>query len=227
MHKISINKSLELIKKCSALVFDFDGVLVDSVSIKTSAFEAMYKNFGIHVSDKVKEHHIANGGMSRKEKFYHYHKNFLNITLNKNEIDVLSNIFSDLVTKKIIESPEIKGSRKFLEKCKFDNKFCFINSATPFYDLKKITSKRKIDNFFNSIYGSESSKVENLKTIFNDFNISPKQTLFFGDALADLEASFETKCNFIGIGNDFRKIINSIERKEKKVLVIKDFQMLV
>ena len=60
-----------------AIVFDFDGVIVDSVPIKTEAFRELYWPYGEEVVHKVAEHHIKNGGLPRSKKFKIYHNKFL------------------------------------------------------------------------------------------------------------------------------------------------------
>ena len=52
-----------------AILFDFDGVLVESVDIKTKAFAKLFENEGPEIVNKVVEYHLANGGVSRFKKF--------------------------------------------------------------------------------------------------------------------------------------------------------------
>ena len=63
------------------IFFDFDGVILDSVDCKTQAFEAMYAQHGQEIADQVKKHHLENGGVSRFEKFKHWHKKHLGIEI--------------------------------------------------------------------------------------------------------------------------------------------------
>ena len=81
------------------LIFDFDGVLAESVHIKTHAFYKLYEKYGNEIAEKVVKHHKANGGMSRFDKFPYYHKTFLNIELTNEDIEILSNNFSNMVIK--------------------------------------------------------------------------------------------------------------------------------
>ena len=64
-----------------SIIFDFDGVIVESNNIKTNAFEGLYKPFGNEIAKKVIEHHVTHGGISRFEKFKLYHKELLGIDL--------------------------------------------------------------------------------------------------------------------------------------------------
>ena len=64
--------------KLEQIFFDFDGVLVDSVQVKTKTFETLFAKYGKEVQEKVIKHHLENGGMSRYKKFQHYYNSFLN-----------------------------------------------------------------------------------------------------------------------------------------------------
>ena len=68
-------------------------------------------------AEKAVEHHILNGGMSRFEKVKFYHKNFLDIELNSNQINLICSKFSSIVVNSVIESSLFKGTINFLEKC--------------------------------------------------------------------------------------------------------------
>jgi phosphoglycolate phosphatase-like HAD superfamily hydrolase len=203
----------DMISSKSVFVFDFDGVLADSVDIKAQAFAKLYQPYGNKVVDMVVDHHWRNGGMSRFDKFKYYHKNFLNTSLNNKEIRELSKNFSDLVVTSVINSPEIGGVNKFLENYCINDKLCFVNSATPTNEIIKIVSQRKMDKFFVSVYGSPKSKFNNLKSIFSEYNLTPEKTVFFGDAVSDLSAADRAGCEFIGVGNYLNSVLSRSKRK--------------
>ena len=76
------------------IFFDFDGVIVESVSAKTDAFEEMYLPYGKDIAAKVVEYHKLHGGVSRYEKFKYFHKEFLNEVINQEKVDELAIQFS-------------------------------------------------------------------------------------------------------------------------------------
>ena len=49
--RMNVLKKLTNIK---AIIFDFDGVIVDSIEAKTNAFEQLYNRYGDDVKQKVK-----------------------------------------------------------------------------------------------------------------------------------------------------------------------------
>jgi len=182
--------------KYKNIIFDFDGVLAESVSVKTQAFHDLYKQYGSDVAYKVVKHHEANGGMSRYEKFPYYHKKFLNIELSENDINQLSDDFSKLVVNGVINAEEVNGALLFLKKydkrCKY-----WIVSATPENEIIKIADKRGIAGFFVKIYGSPNKKPDIVKEILTDYNLPKNETVFLGDSMSDFEAADKNKIDFI------------------------------
>ena len=146
-----------MFKQVKNIFFDFDGVILDSVDCKTQAFQKMYSKFGNDISKKVKKYHLENGGISRFDKFKFWHKEHLNILLNKNEINELANEFSKLVFQKVIESKEIPGVMSFIknnhEKLKF-----WVITGTPTSEILKIIDQLELKSFFIGTYGSPQKK---------------------------------------------------------------------
>ena len=50
------------------IIFDFDGVITESVDIKSAGFSEIYKPYGPPNVNKVVKHHEANGGLSQFKK---------------------------------------------------------------------------------------------------------------------------------------------------------------
>jgi phosphoglycolate phosphatase-like HAD superfamily hydrolase len=180
-------------------IFDFDGVLVDSVDVKTQAFAEIYRTYGNEVVDKVVTHHLQNGGMNRCQKFRYYHSQILGLPVRSDEIEMLSNRFSKIIVKKILACKEIAGTSNLLEYCKQKKIVCAINSATPQNELEYLVLMRGWHENYHYIMGSPESKYENLNSIINKVGCKKKQVLFFGDSKNDYSASVECKVDFVGI----------------------------
>jgi beta-phosphoglucomutase-like phosphatase (HAD superfamily) len=181
------------------LVFDFDGVLADSVAVKTEAFGQLFSPYGKRVQDRVVSHHLAHGGMTRKEKFVHYFDQFLGRSLDGEKLEALCRQFSDLVVERVIAAPEIQGARAFLERACKAGIPCYVDSATPDGELERILAHRGIDGYFQKALGSDRSKRENLEAILKMSQTRPEDCLFFGDAASDCEAAEEVGTGFMGI----------------------------
>ncbi len=123
-------EEMMVLNKFDALVLDFDGVLADSVEVKTKAFALLYGYYGPEIVAKVVDHHRRNGGMARTEIFKHYHNAFLGQPLDESGLENLCNRFSQLVVDEVVEAEEIPGAGAFLSKSSRVVP-CFVVSATP------------------------------------------------------------------------------------------------
>jgi len=61
--------SIKKITIYKTLVFDCDGVVLNSNKIKTQAFYEATKQFGHESAQALVDYHVANGGISRYAKF--------------------------------------------------------------------------------------------------------------------------------------------------------------
>jgi HAD superfamily hydrolase (TIGR01549 family) len=183
-----------------AIIFDFDGVVLDSVHVKTKAFAQLYSEYGNEIEQKVVDYHLLNGGISRFEKFKYYHENYLGITLTTKQISKLADRFSKIVYDKVCNSKYIPGAEEFLSYC--NKKYLtFICTGTPENEMLKILDQKNLSQFFNSVHGSPKGKVEIIDEILKLNKLDPSEVLFIGDAMTDYNASHKTNLDFIGVRN--------------------------
>jgi len=178
------------------IFFDFDGVLVESVNVKTDAFKKMYLPYGDDIAAKVVEYHLANGGVSRFEKIKYWHRNHLKKELTEEEIKTLANKFSEIALQGVIEAEEVKGAYDFLKK-NHDKYQCWIITGTPGEEIIHILHQKNWSKFFKSAYGSPEKKYFWANHIITTYNLNPAETVFVGDALADYEAATQSGVIFI------------------------------
>jgi len=181
--------------KIKHIFFDFDGVLAESVNIKTEAFRQMYLSHGDAFAQRVVDHHLANGGMSRYEKFKLYNGEWLGEKLNEEKINELAEIFSNLVFDGVVNADEVLGSFDFLSTSGEYKKH--IVTGTPTIEIKPILEKRKMAHFFAGIYGSPEKKEYWVREVLTKEAVDPKECVFVGDALADYEAAKKNNVTFI------------------------------
>lgn len=183
--------------KFDAIVFDFDGVLVESVDVKTQAFAAIYEPFGTDVMRRVVEWHLAHGGVSRFDKFRHFHREFLGQPLGAIEEQNLGRRFSQMVEEAVVESPWVPGAREFLE-ANYASIPLYLASGTPQEELRRIVARRDMAQYFRGIFGSPAKKDRILSNILTLERLAPERVLMVGDATTDLEGASQVGTAFIG-----------------------------
>ena len=201
---------IDTIQSKKLFIFDFDGVIVDSVDIKTEAFGEIYSNYGSSITEKVKNYHIENGGLSRYEKIRYFNEVLLKNYNQYKSKDELVVEFSNLVKTKVIECPEICGATKFLDYLFNCGKMLTVNSATPSDELIEIIQARNLDNYFRVILGSPKTKLENLQQTIESMKCNVAESIFFGDANTDIHAAESIGMDFIGLGNLFKDFSSEV-----------------
>ena len=181
-----------------AFFFDFDGVLADSVEVKTRAFARLFEAHGPEVMAKVVDHHRRHSGVTRVDKFRHYYQEFLRQPLSDEELADLCRRFARLVVDEVVAAPEIPGVVPFLRH--WSEKLpCFVVSATPEEEIRTIVKRRGWSAYFQEVRGAPKSKGENLKLLLTKHGLTPEQCLFFGDAESDYRAAQACGVPFLGI----------------------------
>jgi phosphoglycolate phosphatase-like HAD superfamily hydrolase len=179
-----------------AIIFDFDGVIAESVQVKSNAFAEMYSAYGAVIEKKVIAHHEANGGLSRFEKFRFYHKYYLHEDIDSEKVDSLAKQFSDLVLQKVISSPYVRGAYEFILENykKYD---FYISTGTPADEIKVILEKRELSKYFKAVYGSPDTKDKHVKEILANNGYNNDEVVFIGDADTDKNAAKLNNIKFV------------------------------
>lgn len=197
-----------------AIIFDFDGVLVESVDIKTKAFTKLFKTEGKDIVEKIVDYHLKNAGVSRFEKIRYIYKNILNRDLSEKTFDYLCQQFSHLVVNEVINAPFIKGAKEFLDNYSKSYQ-CFVASATPENEIKEIINRRNMDRYLKGVYGAPQKKEDIVREILavssvlspQPSSLNPQSFVYVGDALSDYRAAIANQVNFIAMINSDNKAL--------------------
>ncbi len=185
--------------KWQAVFFDFDGVILDSVGIKTQAFATMFRKYGPDVEQAVVDYHLANGGLSRFTKFEYYYEHLLQKPINQKILKTLGEEFKRIVLNGVLNASFIDGAIQTLEDLKEMKIPTFVVSGTPDEEIKMIVEERKLAPFFLEVHGSPCKKRDIVSDIFTRHRLNPPKCLFIGDAMTDYDASISTGTAFLGI----------------------------
>ena len=179
----------------SAIFFDFDGVLVDSVPLKLRAYQEIFRPYGEEVVLEITNYHLANGGIDRYRKIQHVLQKF---SLPTSEVNFLANKFSELVKEKVILADPIESMINLVRDLHKDFPI-FIVSGTPEQELTEIVIARNWESYFKEIKGSPKTKPEIINTLIESYTLERRKCLFIGDATTDFLAARECELFFIGV----------------------------
>lgn len=190
-----MNDSLPKLEALEAIVFDFDGVILESAAIKGNAFQALFADNTEHL-DSIRTHHLANLGVSRFDKFEWIYKNLFHRPLSDAEREELGRKYSELVFTETTSCPFVPGALELIERL-VGRKPLLIASATPQAELETVVRERGLEQFFVAVHGSPPAKGALLVEIIEAGGFEAEKVLMIGDGVSDLEAANHAGCCFL------------------------------
>ena len=185
-----------------AVIFDFDGVILDSVECKTRAFARLFEEWGPEAVHHMVEYHLANGGISRFEKIRYFYAHVLQQPLAEEECTRLADAFRTFAFDEVVAAEWIAGAREFLVEY-YERYLFFVASGTPGDELREIIRLRGLEQYFAEAHGSPEVKENIIRSILIRHMLMPAEVLFVGDAMTDYRAAEATGLPFIGVaGSD-------------------------
>ena len=179
------------------IIFDCDGVILNSNKIKTQAFYDVAKIYGHGPAQTLKDYHVQNGGISRYKKFEYFLTNILQKPIKKQELNELLSNFSKEVKKALLICEVASNIKEFRDKTR--NTKWLIVSGGDQSELREIFGRRGLSNYFDGgIFGSPDDKDVILKNETKNRNIIGK-SLFLGDSMYAYQAANTAKMDFIFI----------------------------
>jgi len=178
-----------------AIIFDFDGVIVESADIKTDAFRELFRDYPEQV-DEIVDYHLKNAGISRYVKFRYMYEHLLAKELSKKKETELGTEFSRIVLEKVLVAPFVPGAKDFLSANK-DRYMFFIASGTPEEELRDIVHERGLEEYFREVHGSPGQKKDIINGIIERYGLSRDEVVYVGDAESDRIAAEQTKVAFV------------------------------
>lgn len=183
------------LKKYKTLVFDCDGVILNSNSVKTNAFYTVARPFGESAAKMLLEYHINHGGVSRYKKIDYFQREVLKQSLNYDDQKKLLAVYAEEV-KIGLYNCEITNNLEKLRESTSDTKWLVVSGGDQ-SELRELFSFRKIDHLFNGgIFGSPDDKDTILSRELCAANII-KPAVYFGDTKYDYEVATRGGLDFI------------------------------
>jgi len=183
------------IDKKRVTFWDFDGVVKDSVDVKTEAYEKLFLPFGLGVASRVRQNHEENGGVSRFDKIPMYLE-WAGLSATPQKIEEYCQRFSEVVGQAVMDSPWVPGVREYLLKHYIEQYFVLV-TATPQEEIEKILGSLQLSHCFREIFGAPFKKDVAIKEVLDRLNCSPIEAVMIGDSESDLLAAQANSVPFL------------------------------
>lgn len=209
----------------ATLIFDCDGVVLDSNRIKTEAFRAAALPWGVAAAEALVAHHVANGGISRHRKFAH----FLDAILPEHApgavvgrdgpgLERLLDSYAGAVRQGLMTCAVAEGLEA-LRTATPEARWLIVSGGAE-AELREIFAARGLDALFDGgIFGSPDSKDTILARELAAGTIRGP-ALFVGDSRYDHEAAARAGLDFVFVSgwSEFREWRAYTERNDLRAV---------
>ncbi len=194
-------KNVFMMKNKFAVIFDFDGVIVDTYPVHSAAIKQLCLHYAIPISEETIRTKVF--GRSNAEWLPFVFKR----NLGAKEISELSDEKEAIFREKIIAMMRpVKGLIEFLDVLWNNGIHLAIASMAPRKNIDLILNKIKINDYFLSIIDVNSidrKKGKPHPEIFletaRSIGYSPEYCVVFEDSLVGIEAAQRARCKVVAV----------------------------
>ena len=192
---------MEFIRNKEVIFWDFDGVLMDSMSVRDKGFEVVLRDYPPEQVSRLMDFHHRNGGLSRYVKFRYFFEDIRNESVSEEEVNEWAAKFSAIMKASLLDKELlIKESNRFVR----DNHQRFrmhIVSGSDGKELNYLCSELGIAKWFSSIHGSPTPKTEWVGKLIAQEGYDPSKCILIGDSNNDYQAAMDNRIEFAGYNN--------------------------
>jgi phosphoglycolate phosphatase-like HAD superfamily hydrolase len=177
------------------LVFDCDGVILDSNKVRAKAFYNCALPYGVDHAEALEAYHILHGGVSRYVKFEVLLRDMVGVPVTDEAMKTLLHNFSTEATIGLLKcelAPGLEALRQATPQANW-----ILASGADQQELRNVFAERGIASWFDGgIFGSPNNKDEILQREKASGNLR-QPAIFFGDSRYDHQAASNAGLDFV------------------------------
>ncbi|ARN76542.1 haloacid dehalogenase [Nonlabens spongiae] len=193
------------------IFWDFDGVLMNSNSVRDRGFELVLKDFPTAQVEQLMQFHRQNGGWSRYVKFRHFFEVIRKESISPEEIDVWAGKFSNVMLENLIDEKLLIDETITFVKSNFRDYNFHIVSGSDGNELRTICKALNIDPYFITIEGSPTPKSSLVADIIENRGYLPQQSILIGDSINDYDAAKDNGLHFKGYNSSKVEVLTDYD----------------
>ncbi|HEY6874646.1 MAG TPA: HAD family hydrolase [Geobacteraceae bacterium] len=183
------------IRHYQTIVFDCDGVILDSNNVKTRAFHAAALARGQKAANDLVDYHVSHGGISRYKKFDYFLRHIIGKDPEEGELQALLDVYGHEVRSGLRTCAIAPGLQE-LRRATAGARWLVVSGGDQ-NELRDVFAERKLAHLFDcGIYGSPDTKDAILAREIRDNNIKAP-AIFLGDSRYDHEAATRAGLEFV------------------------------
>ena len=185
-----------------SIIFDFDGVVLDSMPVKDKGFELLFADFDKAAVDKLLEYHRNNGGISRFVKIRYMFEKILGKSITEEIVTEYAERYSKLMLAELTDKKYIIPETLDFIKRHYTHIPMHVASGTEQKELRYLCKCLDLTQYFVSVYGSPRPKNDVVADIVVENGYDRYQVAMIGDSRADYDAAKHSGLIFCGFNGE-------------------------
>ncbi len=184
------------------ILWDFDGVILDSMPIRDYGFRKIFESFPNELVEDFIKYHRMNGGLSRFHKIKYFYNTLLNKEILEEQIQDYATKFTLIMKEQLINKKYlIQDSVAFIKSAHKNYNFHIV-SGSEHHELNYLCEKLDLAEYFLSINGSPTPKNTLVKHLIEKESYKKEETILIGDSINDYEAADVNGIDFYGFNHE-------------------------
>jgi phosphoglycolate phosphatase-like HAD superfamily hydrolase len=185
------------IKNYELVIFDCDGVILNSNQIKSKAFFEVARDYSVKAANELVEFNREKGGVSRNIKITYFIEEILpKYGIHESSADKLLEEFGTYVFEGLSSCDVSEALPELRRECGHQ-KWAVVSGGNQ-AELHRIFERRGLAKYFDlGVWGSPADKYQIIANHFDHF--LPSNVLFIGDSKLDFKVANEFNFDFLFI----------------------------
>lgn len=188
----------EFITKFEQVIFDLDGVIIDSNTLKVDCIRESLCDFETGVVESFLREFSKSFGQTRVYHFKNFYFNYL-----KRDVDFdlfyqrYAGRYAELLKERYCNAPICEYADEIIYYL-FDNQVkLYVATGTNTTEAETVLKAKRLHHYFDGIFGSPLEKKNIINGLLNEKIPSKEKTIFIGDAVHDFDCAHTNQTPFL------------------------------
>lgn len=183
------------------ILWDFDGVILDSMEVRDFGFKEIFKSFDKDQVNQFIDYHRVNGGLSRYVKIRYFFETIIQTPITEHQANMYAIKFSNIMRKELTDPKNlIDDSVEFIKKNHSKYNFHIVSGSDQ-EELRFLCRELRLVPYFISIHGSPTAKNILVEQLLSSCGYLNNETCLIGDSINDFDAALANGIAFYGYNN--------------------------
>ncbi|MGW3074951.1 HAD hydrolase-like protein [Kitasatospora sp. NPDC001132] len=191
----------DVLARYPVVVFDLDGVLVDSNELKVECVRAAFDGFPADLVEQFTDEFRRTFGRSRQEHFAHFHRVSVERGLAGPDFEAFyeryAGAYADRLAHRYPAAPLCAGAAETVQHLADRGVPLYVATGTPRGEADKVLAAGGLLGAFRAVLGGEEPKSRRLAEILRHAGVDARDVVLVGDSRQDVLAADETGIDFV------------------------------